>query len=364
MPKPTAILEVEEDLTDFTAPLIYDDRAPQLQEQLSIYPDELLDSADPVRPGESKQEHKKRVQELVEQIREDGQRQPITVRNDPSFGPLKLRVVDGQGRLEALRILDIPAWCVLLEDSVDPWAAAVKLNVQRKNYNDLQLALLMKEARTRLNLNGKQVAAMFGIKEPLLVEYGKIADAPKAIQEAVQSGELNRSVALKLIESTPGATPEKQRRVVEKAKEIAAQKPKVLIGTPEDMNGFEEAINDGPALKIPKGSKVIHTVEPIASQESHPAVKVQARHIAEAARVVAAESNEPVPSLKRSKSEILTALRNLSDLMPLEEGKLDDARLFLAAIQQFADGEITPKQLQNKWHKVMAISERRREKRS
>lgn len=340
MPKPTIDLDAND--PELSDPSLY-------HSPLYLAPHSLLD-AENVRPGESPAEHESRVAILAEQIKADGQTMPVKVIevDDPEG---YYRIVAGQGRVDALRLINasndgnsepLLAWCVL-DSNLDSWASAVKENVQRKNYSDVQIADLIAQARTRYKWDTKggekKLAAFFGILPTHLVEYNTLASAPAHIKERVQTGELSKSGALRLIkvtESTPAeAMPAKQKAIVAKAKEIAkAEKP-----APKPSKAAKQ---DAPKEQ---------TAEPVKEKPA----KVQAKHIAQAAREVAIAANEPVPVVKRNRTEILATISNLLEFSP-DIPKTEAARAFLLGIQKFADGEFSPRQLQNRWNLVIGVA--------
>lgn len=283
-----------------------------------------------VRPGETPAEHEQRVADLARGMKADGQKVPIVVRPRPTGD---YEVVDGQGRLDALQRLDASYALCTIDNGEDPWATAVKLNVQRRNYNDIQLATLIQEARQRYGWDkkgaggGKKCADFFGITEPLLVEYNTLAGAPQDVKDRLSSGELSKSAALRLV-AYKNSTPERRQQVVEKAKEIAA-KPKV----------------------------VDNTAKADAKQRPEPkVVKVQAQHIVEASRQVAAAANEQAPVVKRNRTEILAAINQMVEFMPkVKNDRMAKGMLFLSAYLRFADGLLSPKQLQNRWNDVIGF---------
>lgn len=358
MPKPTIDLDANDpELSDaflYHSPIYLD-------------PHTIAD-AENVRPGESPAEHEARVNVLAEQIKADGQSTPIKVRETEAEGGYQ--VVAGQGRIDALRLLNnrikssgegepLLAWCVL-DSNLDSWASAVKENVQRKNYSDVQIADLIAQARTRYKWDTKggekKLAAFFGILPTHLVEYNTLASAPAHIKERVQTGELSKSGALRLIkvtESTPAeAMPAKQKAIVAKAKEIAkAEKPAPKAKPAPTPVSSKKAKQADDSKKAKQDAPKEQTAEPVKEKPA----KVQAKHIAQAAREVAIAANEPVPVVKRNRTEILATISNLLEFSP-DIPKTEAARAFLLGIQKFADGEFSPRQLQNRWNLVIGVA--------
>lgn len=307
-----------------------------------------LINAENVRPLESAVEHVIRVQNLKKQIKADGQQVPVKVAILPNGA---VRIVAGQGRVDALRELDKQVWCVL-DTSSDLWASAVKENVQRKNYNAVQLANLISQARERYGWDtskggGKKTAEFFGISEQDLVAYNKLADAPADVKSLVQAGTLSMDAALKLLKAAP--EPVKRAEVSKKATEIAAldTKGKKAVRSQEEIDARYRASrkNLGKQLATPVADRKSVTVAP---------VKVQSKHIAQAAREVAAASNEAAPAIKRNRTELLAAITQLLESSP-ENAKAESGREFLTAFVKFADGEFSPRQLSNRWNPLVGV---------
>lgn len=342
---------------------------------LYLDPDFILDG-DNVRPGETPEEHSIRVQSLLRQMKEDGQQQPIKIHLDPDLGPDDqpvydqpvYRVVDGQGRVDALRMLNtqrrsngdepLPAWCVV-SDKTDTWAEAVKLNVQRKNYTDLQLADLISQARDRYKWNtkggGKKLAQLFGISEPHLVEYNTIASAPADIRELLLSGDLSKRAALTLMQAAP-ADPGKRDDIVEAATAIAEeQATRKAVKTQAQIDAkyvasrkqLDKAMKKNGAA--PTTSKQAKETPKAVPEPKKGKVKVEASHIAEAARQVAEAAGEkPIVVTRRNRTEILAAIASLQDTTPENEWSTL-GKSFLNGLTRFADGDFSPKQLTNRW---------------
>ena len=330
-------------------------------------PERLID-ADNVRPNETEAEHDDRVKRLIKQIETDGQAMPIKVQaaSDSAY-----KIVDGQGRADAIRFINnfrkskgdptlppLTAWCVI-DDAADPWLSSVKLNVQRKNYSDLQLSALIAEARERYGWQkkggGKKLADLFGITEQYLVEYNKLHEAPADVKARLASGELSKSGALALLTAAP--EPEdtgKRTKVVEKAKEIAvaaeaekqAKTPKRPVKTMAEVDAKYHAQKKNAKSQADKPAKVVKVSEPAKP------VKVEAKHVAEAARQVAAEAGEETPVVKRSLSELLAVVSNLQETAAAVEApsviQLAGAK-FLAGLVAFRNGTMTVKQLSNRY---------------
>lgn len=340
----------------------------------SIYIDPalLLDSQN-VRPGETIAGHDARVARLARQIMEDGQQVPVIVACDANADDTNggaYRVVAGQGRIDALRLLNttlksngdddlLLAWCVL-DIGSDPWATAVKENVHRENYSDLQLAELIREAQERYGWKkgkggGKKCAEFFGLTEPHLVEYNKLAAAPQDVKDRLASGELSKFGALKLLsttsaDDTPAAT-ERRAKVAKKAKEISQEETDRKYASSHEA--FKKEQRAGTANK-PSAAKAEPVSTPPPSPSSppaKPAPKVKAEHIAQAAREVAKDANEAPPVVKRNRTEILAAIANLLEFSPVTA--MDACREFLEALLKFADGSVSPRQLQNRWNVII-----------
>ncbi len=331
---------------------------------ISIYldPSRLLDSQN-VRPGETIAEHDARVARLARQIREDGQQVPVIVA-DTDGGAY--RVVAGQGRVDALRLLNntlksngsdpLYAWCTL-DTGSDSWATAVKENVHRENYSDLQLAALISEAQARYGWKkgkggGKKCAEFFGLSEPHLVEYNKLAAAPQDVKDRLASGELSKSGALKLLSTTSAddtpAAAERRSKVAAKAKSISQEETDRKYAASREA--FKKEQRAGTANK-PVTSK--DATEAAKDEPAKPAPKVKAEHIAQAAREVAQAANEAPPVVKRNRTEILAAISNLLEFSPT--ATMDACREFLEALLKFAEGNLSPRQLQNRWNTIIGI---------
>lgn len=321
---------------------------------LYLDPHLILDGEN-VRPGETEGEHSSRIRLLAKQIREDGQGVPVIVRrilplikkSAAADSSSAYQVVEGQGRVDALRYLSnqyksegldpIPVWCVLTS-SDDSWATAVKLNVQRRNYTDLQLADLISQARIKYGWDGKgdgkRLADFFGLTQPHLVEYNTIAAAPADVKARLASGELSKSGALALLKLTSGS--EQREAVAEKAKDIATKK---AAKAAKEKNGKAAESTPAKPAKEPKEPKQ---------------VKVQAKDVADAARAIAESTGGPAPVVKRNRTEIIAAITSLAELMP-EALHYKSGIAFLNGILGFADGEFSPKQLQNRWNTLIGI---------
>ena len=333
-----------------------------------LEPESILDGEN-VRPDESVNEHSDRVQKLAASIAVDGQQLPIKIHNGAAD---HYTVVDGRGRRDALQLLNVGrrseglepllAWCVLVGEGTDAWATAVKLNLQRKNYNDLELADLIQQARKRYGWaakgGGKKCASFFGITEQLLVEYNLIASAPPDVKERIASGQLSKSAALTLLRVALGTgkpAVAKRNTVVGKAQEIA-----------QAARESSKGVTDPPAPVIaprasqtPKNgiSKKAESAQPSQPPAKSKKVVVQAKHIAEAARQVAASSGDTQPVIKRNRTEILQTIRNLYELMPATGLRCPEGKRFLKTFMDFAEGTggTTPKQLQNRWNDLIGI---------
>lgn len=345
---------------------------------LYLDPHSVIDGEN-VRPGETEGEHSSRIKLLAKQIREDGQGVPVVVRkigsNFPS-GTDAYKVVEGQGRIDALRLLQkqymseglepLPAWCVLTSSS-DPWATAVKLNVQRRNYTDLQLSYLISQARAKYKWDGKgggkKLAAFFGLTEQHLVEYNTIGAAPADVKSRLASGELSKSGALALLKLTSGS--EQREAVAEKAKDIATKK---AAKTKEETDAKYQASRKKLEAAKAKNAKEpqitsaqppkVHKSIPDADPTPAPApkkVRVQAKDVAEAARAVAEDKGEKAPVVKRNRTEIITAITSLSELMPDLNNTHYNGKAFLNGLLRFADGTFSPKQLQNRWNTLIGV---------
>lgn len=339
-----------------------------------VTPSDLIDSDD-VRPGETPDQHIERVDSLVSQILADGQQTPIKIKEVDG----KWKVVDGQGRTDALRIIEqrrksngediLPAWCVI-DSSADSWASAVKLNVQRRNYTDVQLADLITEARKRYGWGnkggGRKLAEFFGITEQHLVEYNKIAELPADVKDKLNAGEITKHAALQLVRTTssspaPAAT-KKRSEVIEKAREIAeksapaaAAVTPVKEGAKEGGKGKKQELQLLPAGSIKDDKK---TDPPNAAAATSAPRKVEAKHIVEAARQVAAEAGESAPVVKRGLTELIAAINQLLEFSPVSTDQQLHGHRFLMALLKFRDGELSPKQLQNRWNTVIGAAEK------
>lgn len=341
MPKPKIDLDnLHDDESPATLALATDPNAP-----LYLDPHSLI-NAENVRPLESADDHDARVQILKKQLKADGQQLPVKIASYNGG----YRVIDGQGRVDALRELDNPVWCVL-DDSSDPWATAVKLNVQRRNYNPLQLSSLIVMARARYDWDkkggGKKCADFFGISEQDLVAYNKLADAPADVKSLVQSGTLSMDAALKLLKAAPELV--KRAEVSKKATEIAAldTKGKKAVRSQEEIDAKYRASRKNLGKQL---------ATPVADRKAVPPapVKVQSKHIAQAAREVAAASNEAAPAIKRNRTELLAAITQLIESSP-ENSKSQSGREFLTAFVKFANGEFSPRQLSNRWNPLVGV---------
>lgn len=341
---------------------------------LYLDPHSVIDGEN-VRPGETETEHFARVKTLAKQIREDGQSVPIVVRR---VLPEGYAVVEGQGRIDALRYLanqyksegvdPLPAWCVLTSSS-DSWATAVKLNVQRRNYTDLQLSDLISQARAKYGWDGKgggkKLAAFFGITEQHLVEYNTIGAAPADVKSRLASGELSKSGALALLKLTSGS--EQREAVAEKAKDIATKKAaktkeetdaKYAASRKKLEAAKEKNAKTDPQTTSAQSPKVHKSIPPDADPTPAPTpvkkVKVQAKDVAEAARELAESTGGPAPAVKRNRTEIIAAITSLVELMP-ESLHFKSGKAFLNGILGFADGTFSPKQLQNRWNTLIGV---------
>lgn len=359
MPKPSFVVSDEPETDETLSVPEVLSISPSVHDPLYLDPESLID-AENVRPGETKQEHDARVKALVTQITADGQQVPIRVTEWDGV----YHIVDGQGRADALRIINnirrsdgsdlLNAWCVL-GTGVDDWATAIKLNVQRKNYTDLQLAFLISHAREKYGwtVKGgeKKLAAFFGLTPQHLVEYNTIAAAPKDVKDRLASGEISKAGALQLISASEDS--ETRTKIADKAKEIATKK---AVKTKEETDRKYEASRKQLEKATQKNAKSAdkQAAKSAKPTPEHKPVKVQAKDIAEAQRQVAESAGTPTPVVRRNRTEILAALNQLGEFTPNSDwGTLGKA--FLNGLLRFADGDFSPKQLQNRWNSLLGI---------
>lgn len=323
-----------------------------------LEPESILDGEN-VRPDESIADHTKRINDLARAIAADGQQIPIKVREEGD----RYKIVDGQGRRDALNLLNVGrrseglepllAWCVL-DQSADSWATALKLNLQRKNYSDIELADLIQQARKRYGWTskggGKKCAEFFGITEQLLVEYNLIAAAPSDVKDRIASGELTKSAALTLLKvalGTEKTAVKKRDTVVSKAQQIAQAARETSKGVSATPASGIASTPQGIAAKAIPGTG--ETVQPPK------APVVQAKHIAQAAREIAISTGTEQPVIKRNRTEILQTIQSLHELMPAKGMRCPEGKKFLKTLMEFAEGAGTPKQLQNRWNDLVGI---------
>jgi ParB/RepB/Spo0J family partition protein len=166
-------------------------------EVLDLPLDALQDS-----PFQVKRYDDARVRDLAETIRKAGLLQPATVRLVEG----KYQLIAGHGRRAAVRYLrDKVATtdaerakyatlrCIVLDDIDDARAAALTAieNLQRDDGTELEQALMIARARTAgAYRSAAEVAEAMGLKLRRVRQLLDLADAPAAIQEAVDPGVL------------------------------------------------------------------------------------------------------------------------------------------------------------------------------
>lgn len=110
-------------------------------------------------------EHDDEIIELMQSIEKQGLLNPILVQKN-SKGMYE--VIAGHRRFEAVKRLRLPfIECNIVDDlsEREVYAAQIAENVQRKNMSAFELVEVFENMKARFNMNGKQLAKMFGKTE-------------------------------------------------------------------------------------------------------------------------------------------------------------------------------------------------------
>lgn len=107
-------------------------------------------------------EHDDEIIELMQSIEKQGLLNPILVQKKDKG---KYEVIAGHRRFEAVKRLRLPfIECNIVDDMSERevYAAQIAENVQRKNMSAFELVDIFEDMKARFNVNGKQLAKMFG----------------------------------------------------------------------------------------------------------------------------------------------------------------------------------------------------------
>jgi ParB family chromosome partitioning protein len=148
-------------------------------------------------------------EELLADIRDNGQNDAITVRPSPGGGG-GFEVAAGRRRLEACRRLGQPVLARVrgLDD-----AAMLRVqfseNERREDISALERARWFAEVKARLNTQAKEIAAQFGLDPSTLSLYLRLARFPAEIVERLREPRrlavLRARRVMEAIEADPGA---------------------------------------------------------------------------------------------------------------------------------------------------------------
>ena len=260
----------------------------KVRDQIYLLPADLSanEANEKARPTESPEYRAKRVAEMAESIKANGQEYPVLIIEVEQEGAVCYEYVDGGCRVDAIAALGEgrTVWCSVLDSNDDLFRRAVVANLHRTSNSVMDMAHIIREVKERHDWKGKgsgvKIAAYLGITPSRVSEYDKILHAPDAIRARIESGEIpSLDAALKVM-----AVPEKERgAVVDRAAEIARQ----------------ETPGDTPA-------------------------SVQTRHVVEAQREIGSgaavdrrrkDKTAPVVLTPRSKSEISEFFKQITEAL-------------------------------------------------
>lgn len=277
-------------------------------ETLYLSPDQLIpnEANEKARPAENPQAREKRVAEMVESIRANGQHYPVlVVRTDSESGIYEY--VDGGCRVEAVARLNedgasapMKVACAVLDEGADPFRTAVVSNLHRTQNSVLDMAMICREVREREGWKGKgsglKVAAYLGIQPSRVSEYEKVLGAKPAVMARIESGEVTSlDAALKLM-SVPA---DKQEEVVTRAAQIAKEEEEVgqtaPVETAQDEAAADSSADSSKPEKADKPSKATKGPK-----------KIKAKHVAAAAREITGKAGaDKSQKYARAKSELI-----------------------------------------------------------
>jgi len=142
---------------------------------------------------------------LAESIKRSGILQPIAVR---PFGEL-YQIIAGERRWHAARSIGLAEVPVLVRDSTDEEMLELALieNIEREDLNAIDRALAYREFCTQFGLKPDQVASRLGEDRTTVVNYLRLLDLSKPIQDLVETGRLSMGHARCLL----GITDEPRR---------------------------------------------------------------------------------------------------------------------------------------------------------
>jgi ParB family chromosome partitioning protein len=131
--------------------------------------------------------------------------QPIAVR---PFGEL-YQIIAGERRWHAARSIGLAEVPVLVRDSTDEEMLELALieNIEREDLNAIDRALAYREFCTQFGLKPDQVASRLGEDRTTVVNYLRLLDLSKPIQDLVETGRLSMGHARCLL----GITDEPRR---------------------------------------------------------------------------------------------------------------------------------------------------------
>lgn len=223
------------------------------------------------RPLETDESRAKRVADMKEWIKADGQTYPVLVVEVTDNENTWYEYIDGGCRVDAIAAINAEkaeneeptlVWCTVVDGSEDLYKLAVTGNIHRNQNNHHEIALIIRDIKERHAWTGHggdtKVAAYLGMDKARVSNYNKLLRAPKLVLDKLASGEIaSLDAAMKLL-AVPGAVEE----TAERAQEIAKEEAKKAA----EQSGKE-------------------------FDETQP-VTVTSRHAADAAREVAATKSE------------------------------------------------------------------------
>lgn len=117
--------------------------------------------------------------ELKRSIEQDGQLIPITVRGNAQDG---YEIAAGRRRLEACRQLNMPVLARIqsLDDS-EMLQLQYQENEQRADISSFERALWYRDVQRRYDFSTPELAKRFGVSQPMIVKYLKLARIPDVI---------------------------------------------------------------------------------------------------------------------------------------------------------------------------------------
>jgi ParB/RepB/Spo0J family partition protein len=153
--------------------------------------DALVLLVDQIEIREQARKTFKRIEELAADIRENGQLQPVVVRE---AGPHRYLLMSGERRYRAIKALGQETILarVVADSDAQTWRIKqLSENLQREDYEPLELAREFARLKEEFNLSDADLAARLKVSRTWVWKQLSLLEAPEPIREAIEKGSLS-----------------------------------------------------------------------------------------------------------------------------------------------------------------------------